>query len=452
MVRLSGPNAFTIAFTFFKPAENPAIALSSPTSQADVSPSTRCSVPSTQYSVLNTRSCRRRYEGQLHLPELSSSIPASLLAWPGPKTYTGQDLAEIHLLGCPPFVDLLVASLLHAGARAAQPGEFTMRAFLAGKLDLPRAEAVLGIIEAGNRNDLRQALGQLAGGLTRPLEGLREDLLDLLAEVEAGLDFAEEDIRFVEPQVLLCRLAKGLAQVTLLWKQLEKRAVSGEAFRVVLAGRPNAGKSSLFNALTGAGALVSPEPGTTRDYLIRRMEVDRVSIDLIDTAGWRESGSSIEEQAQLLGRQQAEQADLILLCLEAGLGIRQDERKLMARTEPPAVCPVTTKCDLAEAPPNLLATSVKTRTGLDVLRMRLTERARQKNGSSLAPSLSRCRHHVQAALDHLRQAHSIVLFQEPAELLALELRGALNELGEMVGAVYSDDLLDRIFSRFCIGK
>jgi tRNA modification GTPase len=243
-----------------------------------------------------------------------------------------------------------------------------------------------------------------------------------------------------------------MAQVVLLSKQLEKRAVSGEAFRIVLAGRPNAGKSSLFNALTGAAALVSPEPGTTRDYLIRRLLVDGIAIDLIDTPGWRDEPTSIEEQAQSLGRQQAEQADLILLCLEAGLEIREDERRLLARSGPPAVCAIATKCDLAQGPRHLPATSAKTGAGVEPLRQLLAERARQQTSSPLASSLSRCRHHVQALLDHHRRAHSTVLFQEPSEILAVELRGALDELGAMVGAVYTDDLLDRVFSRFCIGK
>jgi tRNA modification GTPase len=439
IVRLSGPNAIKISFSFFQP-----------TSQHSAAPNSPPIGP--EYYVLSTPWSRRRYEGFLRLPDFQPFIPTSLLTWPGPKTYTGQALVELHLLACPPLVDLLVASLLNAGARAAQPGEFTLRAFLAGKLDLPRAEAVLGIIEAGNRDDLKQALAQLAGGVTQPLEGLRHDLLDLLAEVEAGLDFAEEDIRFVHPEELLKRLAHGLAQLTLLAKQLDMRAVSGEAFRVVLAGRPNAGKSSLFNALTGASALVSPEPGTTRDYLIRRILVEGIRIDLIDTAGWREQRSFIEEQAQGLGQQQTEQADLIILCLEAGVEISEDEQRLLARSESPTVCGIATKCDLAAGPPNWPRTSAKTGEGLDNLRMLLAEYARQQTRSSLAPSLSRCRHHVQASLDHLRQAHSIVLFQEPSELLALELRGALDELGTLVGAIYTDDLLDRIFSRFCIGK
>src|SRR5262249_1635970 len=155
-----------------------------------------------------------------------------------------------------------IAALLGGGARAARPGEFTLRALLAGKLDLTRAEAVLGVIEAGSRDELKEALAQLAGGVARPLQGMGADLPDLLADLEGGLDFAEEDIHFVTPEDLLRRLGKALALLTLLGKQLEQRTLGGRPFRAVLAGRPNAGKSSLFNALTGAAALVSPEPGT----------------------------------------------------------------------------------------------------------------------------------------------------------------------------------------------
>jgi tRNA modification GTPase len=449
IVRLSGGKAFPIAFAFFKPFDHPATNLGASLTNVNAGGSTQVSAPSTSSSA----DVRRRYEGALRLPELSSPLPASLLAWPEPRTYTGQNLAELHLLSTLPLVELLITSLLNAGARAAQPGEFTQRAFLAGKLDLPRAEAVLAVIEAGGRDDLKQALTQLAGGVSRPLQGLRDDLLDLLAEVEAGLDFAEEDIRFVQPEELLKRLAKGMAQVTLLSKQLEKRALTGSAFRVALAGQPNAGKSSLFNALTGAAALVSPEPGTTRDYLMRRMLVDGIPIDLIDTAGWKAERTLIDSQTQLLGKQQTEEADLILLCLESGIEFRDDEFEWTTRPGSRPVLRVATKCDLAKPPDENLATSAKTRAGLDDLRRALADRARScQRESALASSLSRCKHHVAATLELLRRAHSVVLFSEPSEVLALELRGALDELGSLVGAVYTDDLLDRIFSRFCIGK
>jgi tRNA modification GTPase len=395
---------------------------------------------------------RRRYEAAAPLPGVASPLPVDLYLWPAPRSYTGQHVAELHTLACPPLVEQLIARLLKAGARAAQPGEFTLRAFLNGKLDLTRAEAVRSVIEAGSRAELKQALAQLAGGLTRPLQELRGDLLDLLADMEAGLDFVEEDIHFVSKEELLRRLAKGLALVTNLGRQLEARAVTDRAFRVVLAGWPNVGKSSLFNALAGTpAALVSPEPGTTRDYLSRRLDLDGVTVELVDTAGWQESGGAIEEQAQALGRTQAEQADLLLLCVEAGRPPDEAVVRLLQRGDPPALA-VATKCDRAAPPPNLPATSAVTGEGLELLRSLLAERARAQRQPALTPSLSRCRHHADACLEQLRRAHRAVLFDEPPELAALELRGAIDQLGEMVGAVYTDDLLDRIFSRFCIGK
>jgi tRNA modification GTPase len=393
------------------------------------------------------------YSGHLRLSGMHSVLPADLYFWPAPRTYTGQELVELHTLSSPPLVDLVIAQLLDAGARAAQPGEFTLRAFLAGKLDLTQAEAVLGIIEADNRHDLKQALGQLAGGVAQPLQVLRDDLLNLLADIEAGLDFAEEDLHFVQPSELLQRLAKGLAHLELLRKQLEQRTVGERPFRVVLVGRPNAGKSSLFNALAGhASALVSSEPGTTRDYLLRRLENEGTHLELIDTAGWQNSAGAIDEQAQALGRLQAQQADLLLLCIEAGKHDDAQEPGFPTSNDPQRVVHVATKCDLAAPPRGRLATSAVTGTGIDALRALLMERARAHAQPVLAPSLSRCRHHVEACLDRLRQAHAAVLFAEPAEVVALQLRAALDELGEMVGAVYSNDLLERIFSRFCIGK
>ena len=395
---------------------------------------------------------RRRWEGGLRLEGVTALLPADLYLWPAPHSATGQDVAELHVLSCPPLVELLIAALLRAGARAARPGEFTLRGFLAGKLDLTRAEAVLGVIEAGSRAELKHALAQLAGGVTRPLQELRDDLLNLLADVEAGLDFSDEDLQFVNQTDLLKRLAKGLALITLIGKQVDQRAVTEGPFRVVLAGRPNAGKSSLFNALGGAAhALVSPEAGTTRDYLIQRLEIEGTAVELVDTAGWRPPNGVVESQAQALGREQAGRADLVLLCLEAGLPPSAEERELIDGGEPPVLA-IATKCDRGKGLPEAMGTSAVTGAGLGKLRAALAGRARAHARPALAPSLSRCRHHVAACLEHLRRAHHAALFSGPAELLALELRGALDQLGEMVGAVYSDELLDRIFSRFCIGK
>jgi tRNA modification GTPase len=396
---------------------------------------------------------RGLYNGSLRLPEVHSQLPAQVYVWPGPKSFTGQDLVELHTLSSNPLVELLIAQILDAGARASQPGEFTLRAFLAGKLDLTQVEAILGIIEAGNRDELKQALVQLAGGLARPLQDLRDGLLNLLADVEAGLDFTEDDIQFVGQTDLLNRLATAMAHVTLLQKQLSERSRGHRPFRVVIAGKPNAGKSSLFNALVGTGAaLVSPVPGTTRDYLVKKLKVEEVALELVDTAGWQESNGIIEDQAQVLCQLQAEQADLLLLCLEAGKPIDERDTGFLAKKGLPAVIGVATKCDAASPAPHLLATSAVTKFGLDSLRKLLAEKAREFFRPGLAPSLSRCRHHVNALLDHLRQAHAAVLYQEPPEILALELRCALAQMGEIMGTAYTDDLLDRIFSRFCIGK
>jgi tRNA modification GTPase len=395
---------------------------------------------------------RRIYAGHLALPSLAAPLPADVHVWPPPRTYTGQQMVEIHTISCPPLVELVVAECLARGARAAEPGEFTLRAFLAGKLDLTRAEAVNGVISAGSRAELKQALTQLAGSITQPLGGLREDLLDLLADVEASLDFSDEDLTTVNQRDLLLRLTRGMALVTLLQKQLDQRSLGDRPFCVVLSGRPNVGKSSLFNALAGAAAaLVSPEPGTTRDYLLAKLDLGAARLELVDTAGLRQAEDDIEFQAIALGRDQQERADLLLLCVAANEGLSEREQAALEESEPP-ILGVATKCDLATAPADLVPTSAATGLGLPALRSILAERALAHARPVLAPSLSRCRHHVEACLGHLRQAHGMALNEDPPELLALELRGALDQLGEMVGAVYTDDLLDRIFSRFCIGK
>ncbi|HLW65248.1 MAG TPA: tRNA modification GTPase [Gemmataceae bacterium] len=422
IVRLSGPRALEIAVSLF------------------TSPET---IDSNQ---------RRMHAGDIRLSGLASPLPGWLYHFPAPQTYTGQEMVELHTISSPPLVELLIAQLLQAGARAAQPGEFTLRAFLGGKRDLPRAEAVHAVISAGDRDDLTQALAQLAGGVTRPLEGLRDDLLNLLADVEAQLDFTEEGLEFVDINETLLRLTKGMAQLTSLQRQLDQRATSERPFRAVLIGEPNAGKSSLFNALGGT-ALVSPQPGTTRDYLVARVTMDGVAVELVDTAGWQEADDAIGQQAQSLSHLQSHDADLLLLCHEAGN--TNSPLSPWGRGEGGegiTVLHLATKCDLAEPAAGLHATSAITSQGLPELRSRIAEQAKSRRQPSLAPSLSRCRHHVATGLDHLRKAHSIVLFEEPPELLAVELRGALQQLGEMVGAIYTEDLLDRIFSRFCIGK
>jgi tRNA modification GTPase len=372
---------------------------------------------------------------------MASPLPAEGYFWRGPRSYTGEDVAEVHTVGCPPLVDLLSARLLGMGLRAAGPGELTMRAFLNGKLDLTRAEAVQAVITAGSRGELRQALARLAGGLARPLGELREELLNLLADLEAGLDFADEDLSFLSQEDLLLRLAAAMARVRNAQRQMESRSSVGGSFRVVLAGPPNAGKSSLFNALTGGRALVSEAPGTTRDYLVATMRIGGALVEVVDTPGREASRDEVESQAQALGVRAAEEAALVLWCSEGGRDPVEGAAYLVA-----------TKCDLYPAPPGWLATSVRDGLGLEALREVAATAARAREEPSLAPANARCWAHLEAAQAHLRAAHALALEGDPPELIALEVRLTLDELGQLAGEVFTDDLLDRVFSRFCIGK
>lgn len=405
-------------------------------------------------------SSRRFTRGSLRLTGVHSPLPAALYFFAGPRSYTGQDVAELHLVGSPPLVERLVADLLAAGARPARPGEFTMRAFLAGKKDLPQAEAVQAVIDAGTDADLSAALAQLAGGVSRPLDALRDDLLNLLADIEAALDFADEDIEFVDRAETLRQIDLAIGQLDAVRAQMDARTVSGRPVRVALVGLPNAGKSSLFNALTGGLALVSPIAGTTRDYLVKPLNLAGVDAELIDTAGWQEPGGvvgepgggstwtdTIAEQAQRLGAAQATRADVIVWCDESGTFADADAARLSATGA--RVLAVRTKSDLASESA-LLTCSVVSPGGLDALRTALAEVVTALARPALAPSQSRCRHHVLTCLERLREARELT--DAPPELLALALRGAIDALGEMTGAVYTNDLLDRVFSRFCIGK
>jgi tRNA modification GTPase len=438
IVRISGPGAIEVVAQVFSPTD----------ATAWKSFRTATRAPGTIGLRLAGRSDEQR-------------VPCDLYLWRTARSYTRQPVAELHTLGSPPLVEALLRHVCAAGARLAEPGEFTLRAFVAGRIDLVQAEAVLGVIDAADRRQLDVALAQLAGGLTRPLAAIRDQLLDLLADLEAGLDFVEEDIRFLSHADLTGRLAEAADAIAQLVEQLRGRERADAEPRVVLAGCPNVGKSSLFNALAGdAAALVSARPGTTRDYLSARMEIGGLSCQLIDTAGL-ESAPSVDElstAARQISHEQHEQADLRLLCLDSSrpqspweeAQIHCDGRQLV----------VLTKCDLPAAypsPPAAIETSTITGRGLDELRAaihsRLTAGAAEANPSgAVASTAARCRESLRLAAESLTRARDVAGDRGGDELIAAEIRTALVELGKVVGTIYTDDLLDRIFSRFCIGK
>lgn len=392
----------------------------------------------------------------------SVTLPALLYLWPTARSYTRQPLAEIYLPGSPPLLDLAVRQLCAQGARLAGPGEFTLRAFLAGRLDLTQAEAVLGVIEARDADELQTALGQLAGGLSHQLSELRNQLLDLLAHLEAGLDFVDEDIEFITRADLQSQVAAAASAVQTIADQLQARnETSSTTPRVVLMGEPNAGKSSLLNALAGsAAAIVSPVAGTTRDYLVRLVNCGSQQFQLIDTAGVETVGTEqeIAADAQSLGREQHQRADLQLFCLDASKPLSSWAREQLDRASPVPRIVVATKCDQETDSKSVavsaLRTSALTGAGLSELRAAILQAlARPAAETRVVSSTAlRCRASLQAAASALRVATELAASQASDEWIAAELRLALDDLGQVVGAIYTDDILDRVFSRFCIGK
>lgn len=389
-------------------------------------------------------------------------IPATLYWWPTARSYTRQPLAELYLPGSPPLLDLAIRSLCESGARLARPGEFTLRAFLAGRLDLAQAEAVLGVIEARDSTELQTALTQLAGGLSGQLAELRNQLLDLLAHLEAGLDFVDEDIEFISREELRTQVASAARAVSQIAAQLQTRnESSASAPRVVLVGEPNAGKSSLLNALAGSSAaIVSPVAGTTRDYLVRLLTIGEQRIQMIDTAGVEQAAadSPVAAAAQTLGHGQHERADLQLLCIDSSQPLSTWSREQLTRDHAIARIIVWTKCDeatnFASAASPALFTSAKTGQGLDGLRAAIVAALQQPASETLVvPSTAiRASASLHAAAAALTTATELAANNASEEWIAAELRLALDELGQILGTVYTDDILDRVFSRFCIGK
>ncbi len=404
-------------------------------------------------------------------------LPCDAMLWPTARSYTREPVAELYTLGSPPLVEALLAAVCRAGARLAEPGEFTLRAFLAGRIDLTQAEAVLGVIDARGNDELDAALAQLAGGLARPLQRLRENLLQLLAELEAGLDFVDEDIEFISTRELLARLTLADELLADVAQQMASRSTAGTIMRVALVGPPNAGKSSLFNAIVArhqqkcsigqqpiSAAIVSPERGTTRDYLTAVIELDGVRCELIDTAGVEDLSdgasqrSEIDSTAQAIARTRGDEAKVRLCCVDS---TTNESRPPLDAT--PRDLIVLTKIDCVPRPVqspcvrnDVIATSSHTGQGLDELCAKIRELIASElaanQGQAVATTADRCRESIRITATSLRRATEIVTADGGDELVAAELRAALAELGKVVGAVYTDDLLDRIFNTFCIGK
>lgn len=462
MVRVSGPRAVDVVNSCFAASDGQ-----------------RLSELRSVESVAGSLRIELSAEGQ------PQTVPCKLFVWPTNHSYTRQPVVELHTLGSSPILQAVLTAICQNGTRLAEPGEFTLRAFLAGRVDLTQAEAVLGVIDAQGDGELSAALAQLAGGMARPLHELREQLLQLLAELEAGLDFVEEDIEFVTTAELVAQLESARKRLTIVIQQMAQRGTAGAISQVVLTGLPNAGKSSLFNALvTRYGvsqaatdrppqAIVSSQRGTTRDYLTAAVKFGGTKCELVDTAGLEELGArdrlddglsmdDLHEAAQLMANERRTRATIQVWCIEGAADEPSQTLEPENLKTAGFALIVMTKADLMSLPKQVvgktptIVTSTVTGEGLDELGAALSallgQDANMTRGQVVAATADRCRESMRLAGESLHLATDLAQEDSGNELVAIELRNALAELGKVVGAVYTDDLLDRIFKTFCIGK
>lgn len=387
-----------------------------------------------------------------------------LLHFPAPYSFTGEDVIELHGHGGPVVLQMLLARCLDLGARLAEPGEFTRRAFLNGKLDLAQAEAVADLIDAATASAARSAMRSLQGEFSRAVHALVQELIDLRMLVEATLDFPEEYIDFLQAADAFARLEGVHEQLATVIDRAGQGRLLQSGLHVVLAGQPNVGKSSLLNRLAGDElAIVTAIAGTTRDTLKSAIQIAGIPLHIIDTAGLRDSEDEIERLGIERTWREIERADVVLLLVDARTGVTEADRAILARLPPGLRCiTVANKIDLlaARAPERCetaggvaLYLSAKRDLGVDLLRQELLQVAGWHQTEDVFIARER---HVRALAQanvHVEAARAMV--QEPAlplELFAEELRLAQRALGEITGEFSADDLLGVIFSRFCLGK
>lgn len=409
--------------------------------------------------------------GYVLSPEGEPIDQAVATVFRAPRSYTGEDLVELTCHGGDLAPQLILETLLHHGARLAEPGEFTLRAFLNGKLDLAQAEAVADLIHAGSMRAHRVSLAHLQGRYSEQLQRLRSDLLELCAYVELELDFSDEDVEFADRTQLEALLDRTERLLGDLLRSYRLGELLRDGVRVVIGGRPNAGKSTLLNALLGQDrAIVSPIPGTTRDQIEAEAEIEGLRFRFVDTAGLRTTADQIEAEGVRRAQQAIATADVLVYVFDLTVGLEAEEQAYLAqlRAEQPAlpVIVVGNKRDLLEAEPTL--------PELDRPVLALSARKAREDAAELEPLIrklvaavaadlgsmddstvvmnQRHRQHLARAREAVQAARTALDRGVSGDLLALELRRALHELGAITGEITTEDVLDQIFSRFCIGK
>jgi len=381
------------------------------------------------------------------------------LYFPAPDSFTGESVLELQGHGGPLVMSLLVDAAVAIGARRAQPGEFSKRAFLNGKLDLVQAEAVVDLIDSGTAQGARAALRSLVGTFSKAVQDLQEQLTRLRLHVEAAIDFPEEEIDFLDDARLQEQITRCSDAFDALKKETRIGSILRDGFQVVIVGKPNAGKSSLLNALSGhEAAIVTELAGTTRDILRESIDIDGLMVELVDTAGLRDHPDLIEAEGIRRARAALKKADAVLWIQDATEPLENNHEEDIADNIPVIV--LRNKTDVTEEAPGTLSSdplvlniSAKTGAGLDTLRDTIRQIAGYENLGEGA--FTARRRHVDAlnlAASHFEQGREVLLVDRAGELLAEELKLAQGALGEITGSFTSDDLLGRIFSEFCIGK
>ena len=391
-----------------------------------------------------------------------------LLYFPAPHSFTGEDVIEFQGHGGPVVLDQLVETCIHRGARQARAGEFSLRAFLNGRIDLTRAEAIADLIDASTRSAARAAVHSLQGAFAEAVGEIIEKLISLRVHVEAAIDFPEEEIDFLSDGNISKQLAELINQINGLLDSASQARLLRDGMTIVIAGRPNAGKSSLLNALSGHdSAIVTDIPGTTRDVLREQIDIGGVPVTVIDTAGLRESPDRIEQEGVRRAWAEIHRADLVLVVADITeipepirnlADVLPVEDQLLAELQIPWLL-VRNKSDLVDATPDTasvveqVTVSALTGAGLDTLRQALLARIGYQAEQS--SHFSARRRHISAldqALAALQTGSAQLEQHRAGELLAEDLRTAQQALEEITGAFRADDLLGRIFSSFCIGK
>ncbi len=375
-----------------------------------------------------------------------------------PRSYTAEDVVEISCHGAPVLLDFLVRAALARGARLAQPGEFTQRAFLSGRLDLTQAEAVNDLIAAHTLQQARVAAAQLGGALATQIAPAKASLVGLIAELEAGIDFAEDDLDVMPATAILAAIHRIKAQIETLASTYRYGRIVRDGFTLAIVGRPNAGKSSLFNRLLERErAIVTAQPGTTRDPISERLAIGGIPVELVDTAGLRDAPEG-EAEAQGIERTRTAmaEADFVVVVVDATQPETAEDRSTIAALEGRPYQVVRNKCDLIEqrADPTAIWTSAVTGEGLAELKAAILQALTGVAPVADSALVTNLRQHealaeAVAALDRSEAAAQLLI---PHEMLLLDLHAALEALDRLTGATSTEQILGLIFSRFCIGK